>query len=126
MAYRQALTATLRLYGESHPETASVRIKLGRVLNGTQEFDAAEEEFRQAVAAREELFGAEDLLTAEAYSCFGNVLSRKGEFEEALTQHQNALEIRREQLGESHPDVVASKESVKAALSSKHEDELSL
>jgi tetratricopeptide (TPR) repeat protein len=125
-AFRQAVTAATNLYGDNHADTATVRIKLGRVLDRNQEYDAAEVEFRMAVAAREEVFGVEDLLTAEAYSDLGTVLSRKSEFDEALVEHQKALGIRVEQLGESHPDVVASMKKVEAAMSAKHEDELSL
>ena len=126
MAYRQALTASVGLYGEKHLDTASTRIKLGRVLVSEQEYDAAEEEFRKAVSAREESLGSEDLLKAEAYSLLGTVLSRKGDFEGALAEHQKALAIRQEQLGESHADVIASKKHVADASEGKQEDEIEM
>lgn len=122
MAFFQAVTANAIRWGEKHCETAMSRIKYGRILEKNGELDEAEVEFRNASVIMEEFSGCEDLATAEAFSSLGTVLNRKGDYAEASSWHEKALNIRVVQLGESHPDVIATKAAIQASADKRPEN----
>ena len=99
--------------GRDHPEAAATALKLAAAEMERSRLDRAETLAREALAVLGPLAGG-DLRAADAMAVLGSVLTSKGSLEEAEALLREALAARRRGLGEDHPDVGVSHQSLSA------------
>ncbi len=103
----QALAIYLAYFGPEHPEVATIRVGLGRVLRAQGAFAEAEEQFRLAIADSMRIgSGHPDIGTRFGY--LGTTVLAQGRLDEAEAALRRALAIRRTALGPEHPYVAIS------------------
>ena len=81
-------------YGPEHVNTIVADLKMARLLERNQQFDAAEKRFRDNLALREQVYGTESERTALAHSLLGQFLERRERYQDAASELQLAVETR--------------------------------
>ena len=103
-SYQKALTISLNLYGEEHPDTARSYHNIGEKQCEMKEYVSALQSHQQALNIRLKLHGDEHPDTARSYYSIGITQYEMKEYVSALQSHQQALNIRLKLHGDEHPD----------------------
>ncbi|PFX12309.1 Kinesin light chain [Stylophora pistillata] len=109
---RNILTASLKLFGEEHADTASSYESLGLTQHDQGDFCSALQSKQHALDIRTKLFGEEHADTARSYQSLGVTLYKMGDFPSAHHSEENVLEVRIKLFGEEHADTASSYESL--------------
>jgi len=81
---------------------------IGTAYKGLGLPERAEERYRHSIDLREARFGDDSATTAQARHNLAWVLLQQGRLEEARSIADRVLEVRLRELGEAHPDTIAS------------------
>jgi tetratricopeptide (TPR) repeat protein len=101
-AYREALEATRRLYGEEHPDTAQARGELGALLLEVSRWEDARSELESALKSACALLGDNHPAVGVIASNLGGALEGLELFEEAREAVERSLAIGHAVLPDGH------------------------
>lgn len=104
-AARGALASGRRIFGDQHPEVASMLSNLGAILLVLDRGAEAEEVLRECVARTEANFGADHPLLANPLQNLSAVYQRSGRLTLAAETVARELQLREASLGTKHPIV---------------------
>ncbi|MGC3980698.1 MAG: tetratricopeptide repeat protein [Steroidobacteraceae bacterium] len=100
--FRQSLALARKLYGNAHPETASILISLAQTLGWKSELDEAIVNAREAAAIYHATLLEKHPDRVMTDYGLGELLYRRGNYDEAASLVQNALAIQKVLYGESN------------------------
>ena len=114
---REMLAEGIRLYGEDHPETATMLNNLGRALLYTKGNEAeAESVLLRAAETYEATLGPTNRMTLIARDNLSSLYLRTRQWQKAIAIDSEVLLIRQELLGDDSIDTAYSKASLAKAL----------
>lgn len=100
--YRCALDIHTDKDGADHPNTASARNNIARVLGRLGRYDEAREELERVLEIRIARQGADHPAVAEPLTSLASLAFAQGDATRAIELHTQALNLRRSQLGDQH------------------------
>ena len=106
--YKQALSIRKHVFGDSHPEVATLYNNLGYVYSERNDYTHALEYYQQALSIWKLEYGEFHPNVATLYNNIGSVHVYKDNFDKALEYFQAVLAIRQQILSKSHPDMAQS------------------
>jgi len=98
--------------GDHHQDTLEAKIRLGKCLEDSEEYDDGISFFYQVMAMRRSLKGEKDPSTSDALIQIANCLRKKGQYMQAIRELKRALKVYRESLGDSHPSVASTVDEI--------------
>ncbi|MGV8175176.1 MAG: FxSxx-COOH system tetratricopeptide repeat protein, partial [Methanothrix sp.] len=101
----RALILAEIVYGQNHPEVATIVNNLGSVLQDMGELQKAREHFERALKIDELVYGPDHPGVAADVNNLGSVLQDIGELQKAQECFERALKIDEKIYGHDHPDV---------------------
>jgi tetratricopeptide (TPR) repeat protein len=110
---RKSLEVAIKVYGESHPETAVSHATLGLALLMHDQADEAEKEVRIAIPMTQKFLGDKHPDLAYELVTLGHILQGQAHFDDAEKKFQEALAIDEEAYGKTHPNVVPVLQALK-------------
>lgn len=110
---RKSLEGSIKVYGESHPETAVAHGTLALALVLRDKADEAEKEVRIAIPMTQKYLGDKHPDLAYELTTLGHILEGQEHFDEAETKFLEALAITEEVYGKTHQNVVPALTSLK-------------
>ncbi len=105
-----------RLHGRDDPDAAMAGMELGRIYQETGRMEQAQPLLRRAWEIGRAARGEHDRNAITALHNWGTSLKDFGKFSEGIPLLRLALRLRMESLGPLHPDTMATKNSLAAAL----------
>ena len=111
-SYQKALTISLNLYGDEHPDTSASYHNIGVSQHEMKEYPSALQSKQQALNIRLKLHGDEHPDTAQSYHSIGVTQHEMKDYVSALQSDQQALNIRLKLHGDEHPDTAQSYYSI--------------
>ncbi|WAS89958.1 serine/threonine-protein kinase [Nannocystis punicea] len=118
--FEARLTAALERLGRPPAREATFLSMRGRIALERGELDAAEADLRNALAIVERRFGPDDLRTLEIVFFLAGVALQRTDGAGALPLLERVLAGQQRVLGEDHPDVAFTVETLGAALYAVH------
>ncbi|WP_448569537.1 tetratricopeptide repeat protein [Thalassotalea ganghwensis] len=103
--YDEALVMMKALYGEAHPNVASVHMSLAMVLNKNGELTLSEHHNREAITILATVHQGEHPELAKALNNLAFLLKDMGKNQEAEQTIKQAIDMASKTLGEQHSDV---------------------
>ncbi|PRP76517.1 Tfp pilus assembly protein PilF [Planoprotostelium fungivorum] len=110
--YKIALDVLVKLFGENHPEVASVKNNLAWLYFKMGMLVEAEELYGQSLAIRRKVLGDEHPEVARSLHEAAELYTVQGKFNESEQYNRRALQIREKVLGKNHVDVARSKHNM--------------
>ena len=105
---REALALQLQRFEAGHPEVASSRDALARLLHYSDRLAEAERVHLQALAERRESLGQRHPRSLESENNLAAVVLALGRLDEAEQRYRRVTELQREVLGADHPNFIGS------------------
>jgi serine/threonine-protein kinase len=105
---REALEASIKTNGETHPRTADLYLDVGYALRKQGKLDDAEPFYRSALDIREKLYEGDHADLAHSLNHLARLLHQQGKPAEAEPIYGRALAMRRRLYGDAHAAVTAS------------------
>jgi len=105
---QKALTIREQIFGEKHPDTATVYQHIADVYSDLHQHEKALEWYNETLEIREKVLGMEHPFTAATYNNIARVYNNQGEYMIALEWYQKALNIYEKVLGKIRPDTAAT------------------
>ena len=106
--YEQALSIVKDVYGERHPDVATILNNVGSAWYALGEPEKAIEYYEQALSIGREMYGERHPAVATRLNNIGMAWHALGEHKKAIEYLERALSIGREVYGERHPDVATT------------------
>ncbi len=103
--YKQALSSTLKIYGDKHPNVASILNNLGLAWKLIGEHAKAVSYYEQALSIDQGYYGKHHPKVAVRLDNLGGVWKAQGKDKKALGYYEQALSIDQQHYGASHPTV---------------------
>jgi len=103
--YERALAIDERVYGNEHPEVATLASNLGDLLRTMGDLAGAKTQIERALAIDEQVYGREHPSVATDASNLGLVLRALGDLAGAKALYERALAIDEQVYGREHPNV---------------------
>ena len=126
---RQLLDACQKLFGDSHPATASAYNNIGLMHKALGQFDDSRTNYTRSLELYGDIVGTDHASYASALNNLGNLDRAQAHMDEELDAAQrlklnqsavqyfdDALAIRVAELGDDHPNVVTSRSNLGGAL----------
>lgn len=114
---RDMLAQAVALYGEDHPEAATMMNNLGRTLSRTGDnTQEAEELLQRAASIYTTALGADNRMTLIARDNLSSLYIRTEQWEKAIAIDRDVLAMRRNSFGENHIDTAYSQASLARSL----------
>lgn len=103
--YREALEINRKIYGATHPNVAINLFNVGRALQDTENFAAAQPLFEEVLAIDRQVYGDEHPEVGTDLLLVANNLQKLGELDRAEPIFDQALAIFRAKLAPDHPRI---------------------
>jgi tetratricopeptide (TPR) repeat protein len=103
---RKSLDIAIKVYGESHPETAVSHATLALALVMHDQLDEAEKEVRFAIPMTQKFLGDKHPDLAYELMTLGHILQQQSHFDDAEKKYLEALAIDETVYGKTHQNVV--------------------
>lgn len=104
--FNKALSIFLELFGDNHPEIASIYNNLGLIFSQQGEYSKAHEYHEKVLEYELKQFGKDHPGIATTYNNIAGVYDDEGNYEKAIVYYNKALEILTNVL-KNHPDVAS-------------------
>ncbi|MEM1179087.1 MAG: serine/threonine-protein kinase [Acidobacteriota bacterium] len=105
---RQALETTEKIFGVSHPRTASLMIRLGRALNEAGDSQGSADILRRALVLSQQFYGEAHPAIFVPTNTLAFTLWSGGRREEAIRYFEQGLELAESSFPPNHPNRVAA------------------
>jgi hypothetical protein len=103
---RKSLESAIKVYGESHPETAVAHATLALALVMHDQLDEAEKEVRFAIPMTQKFMGDKHPDLSYELMTLGHILQEQSHFDDAEKKYLEAEQIDEEVYGKTHPNVI--------------------
>jgi hypothetical protein len=110
---RKSLEVAIKVYGESHPETAVSHGTLAMALLFHDKMDEAEKEVRIAIPMTQKYLGDKHPDLAYELMTLGRILQKQAHFDDAEAKFLEAEQIDEEVYGPTHQNVVPALQALK-------------
>jgi tetratricopeptide (TPR) repeat protein len=111
-AYQKSLAISEKIFGSSHPDTATSLNNLASVYAAMGDLDKAESLFMKALEINKSIFGSEHPRTASSLNNLASVYRYRGDLSSALEAYERALSITEATLSPGHPSVEAIRRNI--------------
>ena len=110
--YEKAIEARKRLEGENSLNYALVLAMAAGSYRDTGNFAKADEYLKESYLKIAMEFGEDNVSNAVILNCMGLNYKKQKKYERAIDAYERALKIRDEQMGEEHPDSIATRHNI--------------
>lgn len=116
---KKSMEMAIKVYGETHPETAVAHATLALALFHEDELEAAEKEIRIALPMTQRFLGDRHPDVAFELSILGHILQERNNYDEAEKKYLEALDVDEGVYGKTHPRIVPALETLKTLYDQK-------
>ena len=110
--YEKAIEARIKLEGENSMNVAMGKAMAAGAYREMGKFEIADAYLKDAYLRVAMEFGEENISAAVILNSMGMLYKKQGKFERSLDAYTRALNIRAAELGEDHPDVIATRHNI--------------
>lgn len=110
--YERAIEARGKIEGENSVNYAMAKAMAAGSYRELGKFDVAEAYLKDAYLKIAMEFGEDNITAAVILNSMGMLYKKQSKFERSLDAYQRSLSVREEQLGEDHPDVIATRHNI--------------
>jgi tetratricopeptide (TPR) repeat protein len=103
---KKSLEMAAKVYGDTHPDTASCHAALALALYLDSDIDGAEKEIRLALPITQRYLGDRHPEAASELTTLGMILLERKEYDEAEKDFLQALDIEEDIYGKTHPRII--------------------
>ena len=110
--YEKAIEARKQIEGENSMNYAMAKAMAAGSYRELGQFDIAEQYLKDAYLKVAVEFGEENASAAVILNSMGMLYEKQGKYERSLDAYKRALNVREAELGEDHPDCMATRHNI--------------
>ena len=110
--YEKAIEARKQIEGENSMNYAMAKAMAAGSYRELGQFDIAEQYLKDAYLKVAVEFGEENASAAVILNSMGMLYKKQGKYERSLDAYKRALNVREAELGEDHPDCMATRHNI--------------